>query len=400
FIFCFEGLAQENNYRHYLRKRYTRRDTLRGALSPERKAFDVFYYDLSVRIPKSRGTIKGGNSIHFIVKNATRRIQLDLYKNMKIDAIYLEGSSEVTALPFSREHHTVYVDFKEALQKDSTYTVRVEYQGIPLSNKWEYQYKGFIWEKDAKYRPWIGVSCEHIGASLWWPNKDHLSDEPDSMRIHLQVPIDQTCISNGVLESTEDIGKERIYHWFVQNPIDNYNVSFILGSYIKSTLPYKNREGDWEIELYTLDYDIKHAKKYFNYAPTALQFFETLFGTYPFWNDKFALVQSPYSGMEHQGCLAIGENLAFYKNWYYAYQVPWHSTLVHEMAHEWWGNSVSISDMADAWLQEGFATYAEMLFIERMLGKEAYEKSVNYLKYFIEYDYPVLGIPGLNDNTF
>lgn len=400
FLIYFEGFCQEGYSHQFRRKRYTRKDTLRGALSPERKAFDVIYYDLSVRIPDTRGLIKGKNAIHFKAKDSTRRIQLDLFKNMKITDVYMESGQQRVNLKHSRKYNTVWVDFKEALEIDHIYVLFIDYQGIPLSNQGDYQYKGFIWGRDGRLRPWVGVSCEHIGASLWWPNKDHLSDEPDSMRIHLQVPTGQTCISNGVLESTEDIGRERIYHWFVQNPIDNYNVSFNLGSYIKTTIPYENREGKWELELYTLDYDTRYAGEYFKYVPTILQFYETLYGIYPFWNDKLAIVQSPYPGMEHQGCLAIGSKLKYYRNWYYPFQVPWHSTLVHEMAHEWWGNSVSVADMADAWLQEGFATYSEMLFIERMKGEIAYETAINHLRDFIKYDYPVVGIPGLNDNTF
>ena len=202
-----------------------------------------------------------------------------------------------------------------------------------------------------------------------------------------------------MLESSENLGEESIHHWFIQNPIDNYNVSFYLGHYIKNTIPYEYSGEGREIDVYVLDYESKSIKNYFLYVPEMIAFFEGIYGEYPFWDDKFAIVQSSYRGMEHQGCLAIGRSLTN-DNWSYIFDIPWHSTLIHEIAHEWWGNSISVSDMSDAWLQEGLATYSEMLFIEAVYGYEAYEKSLANLKLYIEYTYPVVGNRDVNENTF
>ncbi len=261
--------------------------------------------------------------------------------------------------------------------------------------------KGFFWSKDKQGRDWIAVSCEHIGASMWWPNKDHLSDEPDSMCISLTTPKELECINNGKLENVEEVDdKYNCHHWFVNNPINNYNVSFYLGHYVVKSFKYKNSSGEYDVLLYALDYDEPYLIQYYGIVPTALSFYESLFGEYAFWNDKFAILQSPNAGMEHQSCLAIGPHLSNLSNWYYTTETHYHSTLVHEMAHEWWGNSVSVADMADAWLHEGFATYCEMLLIEKLYGYDAYLKNIKYLKSLASKIHPIVGNTGVNEDTF
>lgn len=395
YFFTVDAQVVED-YKIYKRKNYKRADSLRGALRPERTCFDVYYYDLTVRIPEKKGEIEGQNLIHFRIKEPTNRIQIDLFDNMEIGSI---TTLENTDLKYEREKNAIFIDFPNTLQVNDLQIVKIVYNGKPKINQGTYGDTGFHWDKDRQGRPWYGVTCEQVGASLWWPNKDHLSDEPDSMRIHLQVPSDLYCISNGILENSELVGQETIYHWFVQNPIDNYNVTFYLGNYIRTIIPYNYLDKEKEIEIYTLDYTSDRIEEYFLFVPEMIGFFEEVYGDYPFWNDKFAIVQSSYRGMEHQSCLAIGKSLTI-SNWYYTYGIPWHSTLIHEIAHEWWGNSISISDMADAWLQEGLATYSEMLFIEAAYGIERYNASIEQLKKYIEYEYPVVGNRDVNDNTF
>lgn len=389
-------LAQHPSYK---KNRYNRADSLRGALRPERTCFDVTYYDLSLRIDVKKERISGANQVYFKVINPTQKIQLDLYENMKIEKITFENQ----VLSFTREAEAIFIDFPNELPKDAIKSLTVFYSGRPAVNTGTYQDYGFHWDRDEKGRPWIGVSCEYAGASLWWPNKDHLSDEPDSMRIHLTVPKDLVCISNGKLEKKEKVDESSdAYHWFVNNPIDNYNVSFYLGHYKSDTIHYESvyTKEIKNIEVYYLDYEAKAAKEYFKYVPTFIGFFESVFGEYPFWNDKFAIVHSSYRGMEHQGCLAIDKEMRNYMNWYYFNAVPYHSTLIHEIAHEWWGNAISVSDMADVWLQEGFATYSEFLFIEWNYGYDTYKKSIENLNRNIVGEFPIVGNRDVNDNMF
>lgn len=395
--------TQAQEYTSYFRKKYTRQDSLRGALSPERLCFDVYYYDLQVKIPPKKGKIVGSNRIYFQAKKPSRVIQLDLYLNMAIKSVYLRSpafpeSDSLKTLSYWREHNTFWVAFEEELQTGSVYCVEVVYEGTPKTDFPDTR-KGFHWTKDRKRRPWVGVSCEYEGASVWWPNKDHLSDEPDSMRIHIEAPAELQCISNGRLEGIDSLGTEKLYHWFVSYPIDNYNVSFYIGHYVRDTLEYTGPGGKHTLELYTKDYHKRYVDNYFKVLKPALKYFEILFGKFPFWRDKLAVVESMYPGMEHQSCFAVG-GIQEIGDRAFGFQLPYPGVLVHELAHEWWGNSVSVKDMADAWIQEGFATYAELLLIERLYGYKKYKEGVKYMEQFIHYTFPLVGNPEVNDLSF
>ncbi|MCU0445399.1 MAG: M1 family metallopeptidase [Microscillaceae bacterium] len=394
-LFSFEALAQI--HREGGNSRY---NFVRGGLSVDRTCFDVKYYHLNLTIIPDKKFIQGHNDIHFQVKEPTQRIQIDLYNNLKVEKIIWQGQ----ALKYERWEDFVFIDFPQNLRpSDSLQKISFYYFGKPRTNLSNNGPKGFQWARDGKGNDWVGVSCEHVGASLWWPNKDHLSDEPDSMRLSFTTPSELVCIANGKLErKTEaDLPSYTTHHWLLKNPINNYNVSFYLGKYQELKIPYQNTYRQAEISFFYLDRENKKkVEEYTRYIPLFVQTFEYLFGEYPFWNDKFAIVQSSYAGMEHQTCVAIGPYLQTYENWYYYHSVPWHSTLIHEIAHEWWGNNVSVADMADVWLHEGFATYCEFLFMETIYGKNHYEREMTNLSRFVANQYKIVGRPNINDNTF
>lgn len=400
FFIALPASAQATSgYKIYKRKKYTTADSLRGALLPERTCYDVHYYNLSVEILPKQKLITGSNEIHFLVIQSTKIIQVDLFENMKINKILMDKHE----LTFKRKFNAVFIDFPDSLPINSLQKIQILYEGSPKIPQQNDGRHGFYWDKDLKGRTWIGLSCEGLGASFWLPNKDHLSDEPDSMRMHYTFPIELECISNGVLEKKDTLNsKQKVYHWFSKNPINNYNATFYLGHYASLTFPYKNASGEHEITTYFLDYEREKANTYFYKTPLFVKTFEELFGEYPFWNEKLSIVQSPYLGMEHQTCMAIGRNLEITEdeNWAYAHQVPWASVLPHEIAHEWWGNAVSVKDMADIWLHEGFATYAELLLLEIAFGYDAYVEEVEKQRTFIRYAYPILGNLHINENMF
>lgn len=365
---------------------------LQGALRPERTCFDVVHYDLQVEILIDKQRIAGSNTIQFKVVQPTQTIQLDLYSNLKIDSIVFEKQ----LLSFKRKHNAFFVDLPRMLPIGSINTVQVYYHGKPKSFLGNYQDKGFQWNKDDNSNTLVGVSCESVGASVWFPNKDHLSDEPDSVRLRWTIPADFICISNGVLEkiTVDSLAAKKTWIWSVKYPINSYNITFYIGKYKELSLKYSDNQ---QIKCYYYGNDEK-ALKFFQYAVPMIQFCEKMFGEYPYWDEKFGIVQAAYRGMEHQTCINIGNNFD-YDNWAYPFIVPYKSILIHEIAHEWWGNSVSVGDIADMWLHEGFATYTEMLFIESLYGKETYEKAINYLDTFIQ-DGSVLGKRHIYDNVF
>jgi len=258
---------------------------------------------------------------------------------------------------------------------------------------------GFVWS-EKRGKPWIGVACEHLGASSWWPCKDHLSEEPDSMTINIQSPSKLQAVANGNLRSTKIIDdKYTNYEWFVSYPINSYCVTFYIGNFVNFNETFSNKGHEYQLDYYVLPHNLEKAKKYYEQTKEVLEVFEGLYGTYPAPKDGVGMVEAPYSGMEHQSAIAIGDNYGSKSNRSYGNKL-YDYLLVHETAHEWWGNAVTMNDMADAWISEGFATYSEYLFLEQKYGHDEYLNAVESGMQGIHNIWPIVGERNVNDNTF
>ncbi len=354
----------ELNYR----PKYTRADTLRGALRPERTCFDVYFYDLDVKIIPRGKKIQGSNTIYFHVVQPSKTIQIDLFDTYTVTGITWNG----VTLPFRREFNAMFIDFPEVLKPGTDQVIRIAYKGKPMNAPnppWD---GGFVWQHDKNKDLWLGVACEHLGASSWWPTKDHLSDKPDSMLINLTIPSGYQAVSNGNLRKMTRVDSHYDkFSWFVSYPINNYNVTFYVGKYVAFSDTLKDGTDTVRLDYNVLNYNLEEAKDHFKQTRDVVAFYNKAFGPYPFNRDGFGLVESSYEGMEHQSAIAYGNGFEKntgneYRNRIFDY------IIVHEAAHEWWGNSVTAADMADIWIHEGFATYAELMFIENRFGKEEY----------------------------
>jgi aminopeptidase N len=372
---------------------FTHSDTLRGYLGPLRTGFDVVFYDLSVKVDPEKQEIEGSNKITFKALRNIQKIQLDLFANMKIRSIVWG----IYSLNYEREENSVFVSFPKILKRDSIYTLDFGYYGKPLVAKnppWD---GGFTWSRDASGNPWVGVSCQGIGASLWWPNKDHQSDEPDSMVIRVSVPNKLKDISNGRLINTVDLGDGYTrFDWFVHNPINNYDVTLNIGNYVQFSENFQ----DLSCDYYVLPEDEGKARKQFTQVKTMLNTFINYFGPYPFKEDGYKLIESPYLGMEHQSAIAYGNH---FKNGYLGtdlsqtgYGLSWDYIIVHESAHEWFGNSITSKDLGDMWIHESFASYAEGLFVEFNQGYAAGQAYLFGLRSNIQNDTPIIGPYNVN----
>lgn len=373
------------------KQKFSKADTLRGALRPERTCFDVTYYELNIDLAIETRAISGSNKMFFTTIENFHTLQIDLFENMQIDRIIFKG----TELNFHREFNAVFVDFPEELLVGSQEMIEIFYNGKPIVAKnapWD---GGFSWKKDEKGNDWIAVSCEGIGASLWWPNKDHLSDEPDSMRVSCTVPENLQFVGNGVLElDTVSFGK-RTMTWKVSYPINNYNVTLNIGKYVNFQDEYYSIEDSAKLILdyWVMPYNLEKAKRQFEQVKPMMAAHEKYFGKFPFWNDNYKLVETPYLGMEHQTAIAYGNN---YKTGYNGYDfsrigLDFDYIIIHESGHEYWGNLVSCADIADLWIHEGFCTYSEALYVEDLFG---YKKSLAYInakKPTIENKHKILG---------
>tara|TARA_B110000908_G_C10250817_1_gene451929 strand:+ start:831 stop:2498 length:1668 start_codon:yes stop_codon:yes gene_type:complete len=373
------------------KQKFTKADTLRGALRPERTCFDVNYYELNIDLAIEPRAISGSNKMFFTTIENFRTLQIDLFENMQIDRIIFKGKE----LSFHREFNAVFVEFREELLVGSQEMIEIFYNGKPIVAKnapWD---GGFSWKKDEKGNDWIAVSCEGIGASLWWPNKDHLSDEPDSMRVSCTVPENLQFIGNGVLEQdTVYLGK-RTMTWKVSYPINNYNVTLNIGKYVNFQDEYYSIEDSAKLILdyWVMPYNLEKAKRQFEQVKPMMAAHERYFGKFPFWNDNYKLVETPYLGMEHQTAIAYGNN---YKTGYNGYDfsrigLDFDYIIIHESGHEYWGNLISCGDIADLWIHESFCTYSEALYVEDLFG---YKKSLAYInakKPTIENKHKILG---------
>ncbi len=374
--------------KHYNEYRFSKADTLRGSLRLERNCYDVLHYDLEIDLNVENKSIVGKNTITFKWLKSSPKVQIDLFENMAIDSIIVANQSTT----FERNGNACFVEVP-SFELGSINIMTVYYQGIPkqaVNPPWD---GGFIWRTDNNGNPWVAVSCEGIGASLWWPNKDHLSDEPDSLDFHFTVPSSLFAVCNGNLESTDTQQDKTTYHWKVGYPINNYNVTFNVGDYYHFSDVYQSEtNGDLACDYYVMRENSEKAKTHFQQVHGVLEAFEHYFGPYPFWEDGFALVETPYLGMEHQSAIAYGNG---YQRGYQGTMIPkgmdWDYIIVHEAGHEWWGNAVSVKDHADMWIHEGFTTYMEALYVEYHYGREAVNTYLDLQRPYIGNKQPIVG---------
>ncbi|PZR23517.1 MAG: hypothetical protein DI535_23850 [Citrobacter freundii] len=348
---------------------FTRADTLRGMLTPLRTCYDVLFYSLDVEVMPYSKSIAGNNTIRFKAMRSFDRMQVDLYANMQIEKILYHQQE----LSFTREYNAVFIQFPSTIQKGMTDAITIYYKGKPQIPNIAVLKGGFLWYADRDGNPWIESVCQGSGASLWWPCKDHLSDEPDSMKISITVPGHLFEISNGKLLDTVSLpGNRKRFDWYVSYPINNYNVVVNIGNYRHYSETFLRKNDSMQLHYYYLPYNLEPAKKIFSRTKDLLSFFERSFGEYPFKNDGFTLMEALYP-MEHQGAVSMGS----INNPFNTDKIDYNEvtrTAWHEVAHEWWGNNITEKDIADIWIHEAFATYAEAMVYEYFDGKAAAQK--------------------------
>lgn len=381
---------------------------LLGELTPIRENFDVQSYHLDIEVDPEQKMISGHNTIAFKAVEDIEEVQIDLFENMNVSKI----SQGNTDLDFERKFNSILIDLAREVEKEQVDSITVFYDGSPqaaTNPPWD---GGFIWTTDSLGNPWVAVAIEGLGASSWWPNKDHLSDEPDEgIRVDITVPADLMAISNGSLIGEEELGELKKYKWRTSYPIDNYNVTLYVGDYVNfkeyyEGIPERNEQGAFtsqegralDIDYYVLSENLEKAKTYFDFTEDVLQTMEIAFGPYPFYDDGFAVVESPYLGMEHQSAIAYGNGYqSGWKGDLIKPYLEWDYLFVHEVAHEWWGNNVSMDDRASMWIQESFATYADAFYAYSMFGYEGYLDMMDHFRTLVKNERPILGEYGIMD---
>lgn len=376
---------------------FSKADSLRGTLSPFRTCYDIQYYHLDVKVDISNKFISGSNLFRFRATSDFKKLQFDLFENLSVEKVVYQGKE----LAFSREYNAVFVDFPQTIEKGKLDSFKVYYAGNPIAATRAPWDGGFDWKTDSQGKPWVATACQGLGASVWWPNKDHQSDEVDSMLISVAVPTGLMNVSNGRLVKTEKMNDGYTkYHWLVRNPINNYNVALNIGDYSHIEEIYQGEKGPLTIDYYVLQENkgkVQHLRKN---ATETLAAFEHWFGPYPFYEDGYKLVETAHLGMEHQSAVAYGNK---YKNGYLGkdgsgsgWGLKWDFIVVHETGHEWFGNSITAKDLADMWIHETYTNYSEALFIDYHYGKEAGQAYVHGNRQGILNDKPLQGPYGVN----
>lgn len=377
----------------------TRQEMLRGSVTPEREWWDVLHYHLKVEFLPETRRLKGSNAITFKTLKAGNKMQIDLQPPLAITKV-THGESQ---LKFEREGNVYWVTFEKDIPKGVEDRVEVFYEGVPVASRNPPWVGGITWGRDDLGEHFIVTTCQGIGASIWWPNKDHGSDEPDrGMRTSVTVPENLTAVSNGRLKKTDhDIaGKTKTFHWEVLNPINNYGVNVNIANYVNFSEKYRGKGGVLDVDYWVLAHQKDVATRQFKEVPRTLEAFEHWFGKYPFYEDSFKLVAVSYPGMEHQSSVTYGN---WFRNGYLQRDgsgtgigFKFDFIIVHESGHEWFGNNISMKDAADMWIHEGFTNYSESLFVEYHFGKKDAEDYMIGTRRLIGNDRPIIGTYGAN----
>ena len=377
---------------------FTRQDSLRGSITKERAWWDVKYYHLDIKVNPLDKTITGSNTIRYQVLKEYNRMQIDLQNPMEIYKVLQDGKE----VKYKREGNAFFIELIAPQIIGSTKEIIVFYGGKPkaaVNPPWD---GGITWKKDNNGNPFIASSCQGLGASVWWPNKDHMYDEVESMLISVNVPKDLMDVSNGRLQSVTELKDgTKTYNWIVLNPINNYGVNINIGDYVSFSEKYQGEKGNLDCNYYVLKDNFEKAKKQFQDAPRMLKAFENWFGPYPFYEDSYKLVEAPYLGMEHQSSVTYGNG---FKNGYLGrdlsgtgWGLKFDYIIIHESGHEWFANNITYKDIADMWIHESFTDYSESLFLEYYYGKEAAYTYVRGLRKNIQNDKPIIGKYDVNN---
>lgn len=389
---------------------FSHADTLRGSIGPFRAWWDVVVYDVSVRPDFGTRSITGVTTIAFDAIADGQRMQIDLQQPLVVDkvmadaAVVEDGYLTVKqySATFVHEGNVIWVDLPAPMLKGNASTITIHYHGVPVAARnppWD---GGWIWKKDKQGNPWMSVACQGLGASVWYPCKDHQSDEPDrGALLHITVPDSLQAVGNGRLRSTVQNGDgTSTWNWMVVNPINTYNLVPYIGKYAHWQEEFAGKDGKLDLDYWVLSSNEAKAREHFQQVKPMLDCFEEWLGPYPFYADGYKLVESPHLGMEHQSAVAYGNN---YQMGYLGMDrsgtgrgLKWDYIIIHESGHEWFGNNITTVDIADMWIHEGFTDYTETIYTECQQGKEAGEDYVIGLREGIANDRPLIGPYGVN----
>ncbi|MGB3591198.1 MAG: M1 family metallopeptidase [Nonlabens sp.] len=380
------------------KKEFNRQDSLRGSITPQREWWDLLRYDLDVTVDIDQRSIAGTNIVGYKVLQEQQVMQIDLQEPMKITRVTQNGNK----LSMESEGNAHFIQLIESQTQGTEQQLIIEFEGVPrqaVNAPWD---GGWSWKMDEQGNPFIATSNQGLGASVWWPCKDHMYDEPErGISIGIAIPDSLTAVANGRLKSVNKLKRNRKrFLWEVQNPINNYGVNINIGNYVNYSEIYTGERGPLDLDYYVLEENLEKAREQFKQVPKMMEAFEYWFGPYPFYEDSFKLVEVPYLGMEHQSSVTYGNK---YANGYLGgdlsatgWGLKFDFIIIHEAGHEWFANNITNKDIADMWIHEGFTAYSECLYLDYHYGTKAASEYVRGTRINIRNDRPLIGEYGVN----
>ena len=330
-------------------------------------SFDATYYRLELKVEPARRRLTGAVTTEARARVADlRQVELDFLNNMTVDSVRSGGQ----ALDFAHTNDRLRITLPRAFQPEESFTFTVYYHGNPQGGgglaSFNFDTHG------SENAPLIWTLSEPFGARAWWPCQDHPADKADSVDVIVTVPDTLVVASNGTLVSTTDHGDgTRTFFWAERYPITTYLVSLAITNYVTFSDFYAYApDSVMEVQYFVYPEDLKAAQEDFSVTVPMLEAFSQLFGPYPFLREKYGMAEFGWGGaMEHQTCTSYGAKLIRGDHWY-----DW--VVAHELAHQWFGDLVTMREWSHIWLNEGFASYAEALWAEHLGGPEAYHDYV------------------------
>ncbi|RYG03613.1 MAG: hypothetical protein EOO02_07995 [Chitinophagaceae bacterium] len=337
-----------------------------GKLKPEQAIMDTRHYTLKLNVDPAEKSIGGSAEIDFILSEQAPVLLFDLINYYQISALTVDGKKQ----PYTYEDDMITVKPASPFAAGK-HRILINYSGKPPVAKRAPWDGGFQWSKDSTGKDWIAITCQSEGPKIYFPTKDHPSDEPnEGVDLFITVPKGLVVAAPGVLQKTTNGKATSTYHWKTKYTINTYGVVFNVGDYKVVTKSYKTIDGNTvPMQFYVLSYHAAYAPHHLDILAMNTRNLEKYFGEYPFAREKIGIAETPHLGMEHQTMNAYGNGFRYVKVG--GQDFDW--LMAHEFGHEWWANKVTGKNYADMWIQEGICTFGDHLQTRELAGEAAYQ---------------------------
>ena len=364
-----------------------------GVLKPEQAIMDIRHYTVALDVDPQQKSINGSTEIDFNLLKSTNYLLFDFWHGLTISQLWVNGKTQ-------NYTHTSDDYIKISLPQElpaGKVKVKVAYGGHPAIAERAPWTGGFQWEKDSGGNPWIAITCQGEGAKIYFPCKDHPSDEPnEGADLIITVPKGLVVAGPGLLQNVSTKKDKSTFHWKTNYTISNYCILFNVGKYKVVKRIYTTIDGNKvPMEYYVLEENIDKAEHLLDLYEQSCRIQEKYFGEYPWVKEAIRASETPHLGMEHQTDIAYGNKYRYEKLG--GKDFDW--LLHHEFGHEWWANKVTNRDWAHMWIQEGICSFGDAMATRELAGEEAYLKRMQQTARNTENKFPIVRGDEVNSDS-